>query len=64
MSEWVRNNPLMVLGALLATAGVLLGAWSVLKRPADVRNESAGFVAEKPPPKKPAKPKAATLPRP
>ncbi len=64
MSEWVRNNPLMVLGALLATAGVLLGAWSVLKRPADVRNESAGFVAEKPPPKKPAKPKAATLPWP
>jgi len=62
--EWVRTNPLLVIGALLASAGVLLGAWSMLKRPADVRNESAGFVAEDPAPKKKPKRKVTTVPWP
>lgn len=42
----------LILAAFLIGISIAFAAWSTLKRPDDVRNESAGFVAEDPTPKK------------
>ena len=45
----------LILASALIGISLVFAAWSALKRPDDVRNESAGFAVEKTVPKKPQK---------
>lgn len=55
----------LALAAFLIGISIVFAAWSALKRPDDVRNENAGFVAEAPAPEKaPKKKKSSTVPWP
>lgn len=54
----------LALAAALIGISIVFAAWSALKRPDDVRNESAGFVAKQPAPKKKPDKGSDTIPWP